>query len=602
MKKLVTASLMLVIIYSFFGFESPCNTYTSSFNPGTNTIIVPDVMNKINVLEKDINGFHNVTMDADSFPNFPGFPKHVAGTSNEGGAIFCNMDSDPEPEIVFNASYTIYAMNLNGTNVPGWPKTVTSGTIGLDGAPSFGDIDGDGQGEIVAVSHGTTSGGFVYAFKKNGDPVTGFPVNNGYSSRTPVLADLDNNGTMEIIVNERVARVVTVYKGDGTVYPGWPQTMNHVPASSAAVGDITGDGVPEIIAESYNSLYAWHTNGDTVAGFPFTMPNTDVNSYSSPVLADLDGDNIREIVFGTHVLGGGGYVYALKNNGTILSGWPKYTPYWIYSPPAVGFIDGDNVLDIAIGDGGGTISGTPSFSLYAWNKNGTALSGFPVTGLWSVDNQPLIADIDNDNMSEIIIDDNTTQSGLGKYLAFNHDGTPVSGWPVYTTGSTIFHMPCVLDINSDGILDIIGSAGEGLYPNNFTNIYLWNTGMNLNIPKTYNPMWQYNERHNGVYGDNPLVGISGKISHVPDVFKLYGNYPNPFNPSTVIKYDLPVTSFVRLSVYDILGREKDVIVNQQEHAGTHEIVWDASNYPSGVYFYRLNGEGFSGTGRMILVK
>ena len=593
---------MLGILYTFYGFDSPYKTYTSDFNPCTNMIIFPDVMNKINVLEKDMNGFHSVTMDADSFPNFPGFPKHVAGTSNEGGAIYCNMDSDPEPEIVFNASYTIYAMNLDGSYVSGWPKTVTSGTIGLDGAPSFGDIDGDGQGEIVAVSHGTTSGGYVYAFKKNGDPVTGFPVNNGYSSRTPVLADLDNNGTMEIIVNERVTRVVTVYKGDGTVYPGWPQTMDHVPASSAAVGDITGDGVPEIIAESYNSLYAWHTNGDTVAGFPFTMPNGDKNSYSSPVLADLDGDNMREIVFGTHVLGAGGYVYALKNNGTVLPGWPKTTPYWIYSPPAVGYIDGDNVLDVAIGDGGGTISGSPNFKLYAWNKSGAALTGFPVTGLWSIDNQPLIADIDNDNMSEIIVDDNTTSGGLGKYLAFNHDGTPVSGWPVYTTGTTFFHMPCVLDINSDGILDIIGGSGEGTYPNDFTNVYLWNTGINLNIPRTYNPMWQYNARHNGVFGDNSLVGMNGEISSVPKEFKLYNNYPNPFNPSTVIKYDLPFNSYVKLAVYDILGREAGVLVNQLQNAGKQEIVWNASDFPSGVYFYILTGDGFRGTGKMILVK
>lgn len=599
MKKFITASLMLLIFYSFSGFDSPYNTHTSVFNPAAKIVMVPDVMNKINVLEKDTKGYHSITMDADSFPNFPGFPKHILGSSYEG-FIFCNMDSDPEPEIVYNASFQIYALNMNGSNVPGWPVSVSS--YPLECAPSFGDIDGDNQGEIVAVSHGLTSAGYIYAFKKNGTAVAGFPINHGYTTRTPVLADLDNNGTMEIIVNERVARVVTVYKGDGTVYPGWPRMINHVPASSAAVGDITGDGHPEIIAESYSSLYAWHANGDTVAGFPFNMPNSDVNSYSSPVLADLDGDNNREIVFGTHVLGGGGYVYALKNNGTILTGWPKYTPYWIYSPPAVGFIDGDNVLDIAIGDGGGTISGSPIFKLYAWNKNGVALTGFPVTGLWSINDQPVIADIDNDNISEIIIDDNTTQSGMGKYLAFNHNGTLVSGWPIFTTGTSFFHTPCLLDIDNNNILDIIGAGTEGTGSSAYTNLYLWNTGIGFNHTGIFNPIWQYNERHNGVYGDNPLVGISGKISSLPTVFKMYGNYPNPFNPSTRIKYDLPVESFIRLSVYDILGREKAVLVNQVQKSGTHEFIWDASNYPSGVYLYRLTGDGFGGTGKMILVK
>ena len=97
-------------------------------------------------------------------------------------------------------------------------------------------------------------------------------------------------------------------------------------------------------------------------------------------------------------------------------------------------------------------------------------------------------------MTELIVDDNTTSQGLGKYLAYNHDGTPASGWPIYTTGTTFFNTPCMLDINNNGILDIVGASTEGTYPNQFTNIYLWNTGINLNIPKTYNPIWQYNDK------------------------------------------------------------------------------------------------------------
>ena len=115
-------------------------------------------------------------------------------------------------------------------------------------------------------------------------------------------------------------------------------------------------------------------------------------------------------------------------------------------------------------------------------------------------------------------------------------------------------------------------------------------------------MWQYNARHNGVFGDNSLVGMNGEISSVPKEFKLYNNYPNPFNPSTVIKYDLPINSYVKLAVYDILGREAGVLVNQLQNAGKQEIVWNASDFPSGVYFYILTGDGFRGTGKMILVK
>jgi hypothetical protein len=580
--------------------------------------MIPDVMNKVNVIEHDGFSSKNYVTDADSFPNFPGYPKHVSGSSFEGG-IYCNMDADNDLEIVFNSVYSIYAWNVDGSNVPGWPKSISP--YPLEGAPAFGDIDGDGQGEIVATSHGATSGGTLYAFEKNGTNVAGFPVNHGYSTRTPVLADIDNDNDLEIIINLRLYPVgqVWVYKGDGTVYPGWPKNINHVPASSAAVGDITGDNFPEIIAESYISLYVWNRNGDSLPGFPFDQPNNTTNSYSSPVLADLDGDNIREIIWGTHALSGGqNNVYVLKNNGSILTGWPKSVDYWIYGPPAVGFIDNDNILDIAVGDQ--VLSpGGPVDHIFAWNKNGVPLSGFPVGPVNAVNNQVALADIDNDNMTELIVDDNTQTAGVGQYLAFNHDGTPLNGWPINTTGTTFFNMPCLVDINNNGILDIIGGAREGA-TTTYLNVYLWNTGINFNPTRTFNPIWQYNSRHNGVYGDNGLVGISAGNPSVPTKFKLYQNYPNPFNPVTEIKFDVPTLLTplergqkgvtLRLVIYDIVGREIARLIDGELSPGHHSVSFDGSMYSSGIYFYRLtagdpstsSGRSFVQTKKMMLVK
>jgi hypothetical protein len=562
---------------------------------------VPDVMGNICVISSDGKIYTQNIFDTDSFPVFSGFPKNISGSTFEGG-IICNMDADADMEIVYNIGYTVQAWNFDGTSVPGWPQTVASYV--LEGAPAFGDIDGDGEGEIVVTNHGLTSGGFIYAFHKNGTPVTGFPVNHGYSSRTPVLANMDNSGGLEIIVNKRLSSAgeVYVYRGDGSVFPGWPKSINHVPASSSAVGDITGDNIPEVISESYSSLYAWSADGSPLPGFPFTMPNSDVNSYSSPVLADLDGDNIRDIVFGTHVLGGGGYIYAVKNNGTVISGWPNYTGYWIYSPPSVGFINGDNNVDVAIGNGGGTISGSPVFSLLAFNKNGTALTGFPVNGLWSIDNQVLIGDVDNDNFSELIIDDNTTSGGMGKYLGFNHDGTQMTGnWPIYTTLSTFFSTPMLWDVNRDGALDIAGSGGQAVSPAQ-TNVYLWNTGVPYNPAKIYVPMWQYNTRHNGVYGDVNVVAVTPVSNKIPESYMLKQNYPNPFNPATVISFQLPANNYTSLKIYDAAGRQIDELVNSDLKAGEYEIKWNASNYTSGVYFYKLITGNFTSTKKMILVK
>ena len=80
------------------------------------------------------------------------------------------------------------------------------------------------------------------------------------------------------------------------------------------------------------------------------------------------------------------------------------------------------------------------------------------------------------------------------------------------------------------------------------------------------------------------------------------NYPNPFNPSTKISFELPVSGFTTLKVYDILGREVAVLLNEELMAGSHIINFNASNLASGTYIYRLNGNGNSLTRKMILLK
>lgn len=558
---------------------------------------LPDVMNKINT--SNSLSKHNQTLffQPDSLAIFPGFPFMISGNTFEGG-IFCNMDNDPELEIVFNVGYTVQAYNLNGTSVPGWPKTVAS--YGLEGAPAFGDIDGDGYGEIIVTNHGLTSGGFIYAYKRDGTLLANFPINHGYSARTPVLGDINGDGKLDIIVNKRTYPTgsVYVYKYDGTILTGWPKQMGHVPASSAAVGDINGDNIPEIVMESYNALYAWTAAGDSLPGFPYFMPNGDVNSYSSPVLADVDNDNIREIVFGTHVSGGGGFVYVMKNNGTVYPGWPKATSNWVYGPPSVGFIDNDNVMDIAAGDQ--VLSGVPSDFVYAWNKDGAPLSGFPIGPVNAVNSQIVLADIDGDNNTELIFDDNTQAANIGQYLVYNHDGT--FNRNIETSGTTFFTTPCITDINRNGIMDIIGAGVIGASPSQQTNIYLWNTGVAYSAARVQTPMWQYNARHNGVYNNGDIVKVSDITTQIPKEYNLSQNYPNPFNPSTKISYSVSKSGFVKMSLYNVLGKEVLRMVDEQKQAGVYEYTLNAGLLNTGIYFYKMEINGYTSTKKLLLLK
>jgi hypothetical protein len=99
-----------------------------------------------------------------------------------------------------------------------------------------------------------------------------------------------------------------------------------------------------------------------------------------------------------------------------------------------------------------------------------------------------------------------------------------------------------------------------------------------------------------------VTGIASQSGNVPAVYSLSQNYPNPFNPSTTIKFELPKSTEVRLSVYDLLGREISVLVNERRNAGVHEVKFDASNLASGVYFYRLQAGDFVSSKRMLILK
>ena len=92
------------------------------------------------------------------------------------------------------------------------------------------------------------------------------------------------------------------------------------------------------------------------------------------------------------------------------------------------------------------------------------------------------------------------------------------------------------------------------------------------------------------------------INLLPTGYSLSQNYPNPFNPSTRFRYSVPQSSKVVIKVFDILGKEITTLMNEQKLAGTYELTWNASNLPSGVYFYRLNAGEFTETKKMILLK
>ena len=91
-------------------------------------------------------------------------------------------------------------------------------------------------------------------------------------------------------------------------------------------------------------------------------------------------------------------------------------------------------------------------------------------------------------------------------------------------------------------------------------------------------------------------------SVVPDDFSLLQNFPNPFNPITTIKYQIPISGLITLKVYNVLGNEIASLVNEEKPVGSYNVEFDATNYPSGIYFYILQTGSFIETKKMVLMK
>lgn len=151
-------------------------------------------------------------------------------------------------------------------------------------------------------------------------------------------------------------------------------------------------------------------------------------------------------------------------------------------------------------------------------------------------------------------------------------------------------------INLAFVINIAASPGEVTiieFQNEilFDNCWADSAGCNLIIPIL----------ENGNITVNPQTGIDADAV-LPAKFKLSQNYPNPFNATTTIEYDLPEAAWVRISIYNILGHKIVTPVNEKKQAGRHQVVWNASDRSSGVYFYRLQAGNKEETRRMVLLK
>ena len=141
-----------------------------------------------------------------------------------------------------------------------------------------------------------------------------------------------------------------------------------------------------------------------------------------------------------------------------------------------------------------------------------------------------------------------------------------------------------IDISNPGTPQILGHFNTVSHSIIFDGEFIYATGEKFRIYKLNFP--------SGIH----------TVDKLPDNFNLYQNYPNPFNPSTSISYRIPEMSFITLNVYDVLGNEVIILVNEEKPAGEYEILFDGTELTSGIYFYQLKTGSYFGIKKMMLVK
>ena len=189
------------------------------------------------------------------------------------------------------------------------------------------------------------------------------------------------------------------------------------------------------------------------------------------------------------------------------------------------------------------------------------------------------------------------------YLSFKYPSTP-SSITSYKVFAKRYNAQNWEEVKNIALKEISGGTQFTVNLKDFTNIDSGKVDIKISFTNNSNLTTDWILEPAFTVG-NFITSVetdSIKTAPLPKQYMLYSNYPNPFNPSTVISYALPRSSNVTLKVYDMMGREVTTLVNKTQEAGHHTVQFDASKLSSGVYFYSIKAEGFLASRKMLLIK
>ncbi|MBI2061834.1 MAG: fibronectin type III domain-containing protein [Nitrospirae bacterium] len=457
-------------------------------------LFVVDTVGRVSVIHAASTSFSNARV----WPMFMRDPSHVAqvGPRLETGwprslaanvtasPVFGNLDGGTDLEVavanVSGGNGRLFAAKWNGALVTGWTapaddqsltSTVTlqdplaantcddAASTSVLASPALGNLDGATDTNVEAFI--STAGGNTCAYAFDHDStridVDSGVVGNAFDAGsaieiTAALANADGgtDTNLEAIFGSVTGNLYVKNVPAGTSVAGWPVAISAAGSCTAtpalraapAVGDVDDDSTDEIVIGGDNGcIYAFELSGALVGGFPLKVPtctggDSDAPLRSSPAIGNLNTDTKKEIVFGAD----NNCIYAYKDNGGLMTGFPVATGGNVRSAPALGNLDSDTALEIVVGSDDGKI--------YALNGDGTALSGWPVDLATSIQNSPALVDVNGDGNLDIVV-------AVGSRMyAYDRTGTSLPGFPFLLGGPVSTSSPQAGDLRNDRTLHL----------------------------------------------------------------------------------------------------------------------------------------------------
>lgn len=565
--------------------------------------------------------------------NHPIWPRHQVANST-GRSTFLNaadIDGDNDMDVITSQWHYYGDVIWYENNLPNWNKHIIASNWGGVTSLQVADIDNDNNIDVAVV--GCLE--YKVSWFKNenaGQTWTEFPIDYDLDGAYHLsIADFNGDNKPDVVATGHYTKLVAWYDNN---HPGlwieYPLDENLSGATAVGIADINSDEKPDIVATGkYAHDVVWYKNNYPD---PWDKQVIDNNLHFANHLipADIDGDNIFDVVATGQQ--SPGIVVWYENLANKI--YPKSVELsHKYFPPSGDTLtvkaEFNNPRDHELAVYANiNLENQAYHNSLQLNDNGNNVCCGKIL-LKGLEEDMFRVDLSINNLTSdttylFPVQTHFTTAGPIKIVSFdseivNERVIGLTNFKLKNHGKdkTIENVRARL-VTSDTCV-----TGYGRNNTFFGNIESGETkdvdiafGINVSeIPNDINFKLEISSDENVYWIDSLTVNldptsIKDQKQNLPDEFSLEQNYPNPFNPKTTIKYSLPSVGtghapsvqIVKLVVYDVLGKEIAILVNEQQRPGNYEVKWDAIRQASGVYLYRLSAGKYTEARKMILLR